>query len=203
MAYVIACGDEGVQINVGTRLGFVGAGFKAPEFEKVLPLLKKVCGSEICVVASQENDWIKAQLDLASWEQVNASTQQHVQAMADQFGLLYAGYLPFADPKQLEHTIKGHMVRPHKVHIATKICFTLGGGEQKYNLGNYVISADWIAKASIELIKAALEPQIAFYTQLNRGEELKRVIELGGELGEEVAKANHKKLIEAGIVAAE
>jgi len=39
MPYVITCGDEGVQINQGTRLGIVGAGFRVPHFSKIVKAL--------------------------------------------------------------------------------------------------------------------------------------------------------------------
>lgn len=200
MSYVIACGDEGVQLNQGTRLGFAGSGLQLAGFSEVVPILKKLFGAELAVVANQENEWLKIQLDLENWEQVNASAQQQIEALADREGLLYAGYLPFADPKQLEHGIRGHMVRPQGIHIANKICFTLGGGEQKYNLGNFVISADWVAQASPKLVKQVIEPQIEFYTKLSGGSALK-VFEEGGELGEEVAKKNRQMLEKIGITA--
>jgi len=201
MAYVITCGDEGVQINEGRRIGVLGVGFRLDGFSEVLKYLKKTLGEDLRVVSNEENDWIKEQLDLGNWEQVNASSQQHIEALADQEGLLYSGYLPFSDPRQLQHEIRGHMVRPHAIHIANKICFTLGGGEQVYNLGNFVVSADWIADAPLALVKSFLNAQVAFYTKLSKGEELKLVFEEGGELGPEVAKKNRAKLEKAGFVA--
>ena len=47
MAYVITCGDEGVQINEGTRLGVVGSGFNLDGFSKVVKLLKKQFGKDL------------------------------------------------------------------------------------------------------------------------------------------------------------
>jgi hypothetical protein len=200
MAYVIACGDEGVQINEGTRLAFAGAGFRMDGFSDVIPLLKKIFSDDIRIASNQESDWMKSKLELKSWEQVNASAQQHIEALADREGLLYAGYFPFADPKQLHHDIKGHMVRPQGVHIANKICFTLSGGEQTYNLGNYVISADWVSQAPVELVRTVIEPQIAFYEQLNGGKPLIRVVEEKGALGEEAAAANKAVLANLGFI---
>lgn len=194
MAYVISCGDEGVQINEGTRIAIVGSGFRLDGASEVFTILKKVLGEELRMASNEESDWIKSQLDLVNWEQVNAMSQQHIQALADREGVLYAGYLPFADPKQLEHDIKGHMVRPHAVHIANKICFTLGGGEQKYNLGQFVISADWVAAAKPALITQVIQPQIEFYTKLAGGRELPFVCEVGGALGEEIANKNKAAL---------
>jgi hypothetical protein len=190
MAYVITCGDEGVQINEGRRLGVVGCGFRLEGFSELVSLLKQVCGNEIRVAVNEECDWLKHKLDLVNWEQVNAMAQQQIQALADLEGLLYAGYLPFTDPKELKHEIKGHMVRPHKVHIANTISFTLGGGEQKFHLGHYVISADWVHLAKPDFVKKIIEPQIEFYTKLNKGEKLNVVFEEGGDLGPDIAAKN-------------
>jgi hypothetical protein len=195
MVYVITCGDEGVQINEGTRVAVVGAGFRLENFSEVVKALKKTFGDDLRIAASEENDWLKEQLSLSNWEQVNASAQQHIGAVADQEGLLYSGYLPFSDPKQLKHEVKGHMVRPHAIHIANKICLTVGGGEQKYNLGHYVISADWVANADSKLVKQVLDAQIAFYTKLNGGNALPIELEETGELGEE-AVAKNKAVLE-------
>lgn len=200
MPFVITCGDEGVQINEGTRIGILGAGFRLEGFSEVVKHLKKVLGKDLRIAASEENDWIKQQLDLSTWEQVTASAQQQIQALADQEKLLYAGFLPFADPKNLEHDIRGHMVRPHGIHIANKICLTLGGGEQTYNLGNYVISADWVAEAPTELVKAFIGTQIEFYKKLAKNDELLIVLEEAGELSEAVAAENKKALEKAGII---
>lgn len=199
MSYVIACGDEGVQINEGTRLGVVGAGFRVEGFSQVVKILKKLFGKEIALAASQENDWIKAQLDLATWQQVDASAQQHIQALADKEKLHYAGYLPFSDPKQLNHGIKGHMVRPHGIHIANKVCLTLGGGEQTFNLGNYVISADWVAQADPDLVASFIGTQIEFYTKLAK-QDLQIVVEEAGELGADIAAQNKAMLHQVGIL---
>lgn len=196
--YVITCGDEGVQVNEGRRLAFVGAGFQLKGFSEVVKILKKTLDMELRVVSSQENDWIKQQLELQNWQQVNAMMQQHIAALADKEGLLYAGYLPFTDPRKLEHDIKGHMVRPHNVHIANKICFTLGGGEQVYNLGQFQISADWVAQAPKALVKEVILPQIEFYKALAK-RDLPFVFETRGELGEAVAAKNKAALEAAGI----
>lgn len=198
MVYVITCGDEGVQINEGTRVAVVGAGFRLEGFSEVVKALKKTFGDDLRIAASEENDWLKEQLKLSNWEQVNASAQQHISAVADQEGLLYSGYLPFTDPKQLKHEVKGHMVRPHAIHIANKICMTVGGGEQKYNLGHYVISADWVANADAKLVKQVLDAQIAFYTKLNGGNALPIELEETGELGEEAVAKNKAVLQKLG-----
>jgi hypothetical protein len=200
MSYVITCGDEGVQLNQGTRLGVVGAGFQLDHFSDLIKGLKKVISDEIFLVASEENDWVKKHLDLANWEQTNASFQQHAQALADKEKVIYAGFLPFADPKALEKGIKGHMVRPHGIHIANKICFTLAGGEQTYNLGSYVISAEWVSQVKPEIAKEILKTQVDFYTSLAK-QPLKVIFEEKGELGEKVAEANKKALEKLGYKA--
>lgn len=196
--YVITCGDEGVQVNAGTRLAFVGSGYELPGFPDVVKILKKLLGTKLYIVSSQENDWIKEKMDLSDWEQTNASAQQKVEAMADQLKLQYAGFLPFSDPKKLKYEVKGHMVRPKKVHVANKICFTLGGGEQTYNLGCYQISADWVAGAPKKLVEQVILPQIKFYEKL-AGRKLSLVYEMSGALGEKLAQKNLKALQKIGV----
>jgi hypothetical protein len=197
MPYVITCGDEGVQINEGTRLGIVGAGFRLEGFSQVVKALKKALGADLRIAASEENAWIKSTLNLSEWDQVNASMQQHIEALADREKLLYSGSLDFTDPRKLEHDIKGHMVRPHGIHIANKICFTLAGGEQKFNLGCYVISAEWVSSVSPDVAKNFIKAQVDFYTALAK-KELMIVFEEGGELGAEVAQKNRAVLEEMG-----
>ena len=194
MAFVITCGDEGVQINEGTRLAFIGAGVKLDGFSEVVPLLQAQFGADLRIATSEENDWVRSQLSLATYEQADASMQQHAEVLADRHQLLYSGFIPFTDPKVLEHDIKAHMVRPHGIHIANKICFTLGGGEQTFNLGCYVISADWVAGAPAKLVKQVIEPQIEFYKKLAK-RDLAFVFELGGVLGEEAAAKNKAALL--------
>lgn len=196
--YVITCGDEGVQINAGTRLAFAGAGFELDGFSEVVKILKKLFGSKLHIVASQENDWLKQKMNLSDWDQTNASFQQQVEALADQEKLLYAGYLPFTDPKKLKYNIKGHMVRPKKVHVANKICFTLGGGEQTYNLGCYQISADWAGSAPKKLVEKVILPQVEFYKKLSGG-KLQLVYEMGGELSDKLSEKNLKALQKIGL----
>jgi hypothetical protein len=185
-------------MNAGTRLGIVGAGFRLEHFSEVAQILKKIFGKDLAIASSEENDWVKQTLNVAEWDQADASMQQHVEAMADREKLIYAGHLAFTDPRELKQGIKGHMVRPHGVHVANKICFTLGGGEQKYNLGCYVISADWVAEATPKMVKEFILPQIEFYKKLSK-KDLLFVFETGGELGEAVAEKNRAMLAKAGI----
>lgn len=200
MVYVITCGDEGVQINEGTRLAVVGAGVRFPKFSDVVTAIKKTFGDDIRLASSEENDWVKEQLKLSNWEQVNASVQQHTEALADQEKLLYSGYLPFSDPRQLKNEVKGHMVRPHGIHIANKICMTIGGGEQTYNLGHYVISADWVEQADSKLVKEVMDAQIKFYSKLSGGKELPIELEEEGELDEAVKEKNKAVLKKLGYI---
>lgn len=194
MAYVITCGDEGVQINEGTRLGFAGSGFRLEGFDEAVKILRKIIDEPIRVVSSAENAWMRHQLDLSNWEQVDASVQQHIQALAEKNDLLYSGFIPFADPKALKHDIKGHMVRPRDMHLANKIAFTVGGGEQTYNLGCFLISADWVGEAGEALVRKVLEPQIDFYTKLVKAEKLQFVFEEAGALSDEIKEKNKAML---------
>ncbi len=198
--FVIADGDEGVQLNRGRRLAILGSGFHLPHFSKVAKLLKKLFGPKIVLTSSAENAWFKKIFDLDDWQQVDATSKQHVEALADKVGLDYAGFLPFTDPRKLKYDIKGHMVRPHDVHLASKICFTLGGGEQTYNLGHFVISADWVHLVSDKIAREFIQPQIEFYTQLIGAEKLTRVYELEGELDEKIAQKNLQKLKKLGLI---
>jgi len=126
--------------------------------------------------------------------------QQHIEALADQNGLLYAGIAPFADPRQLKHDIKGHMVRPKGIHIANNICFTLAGGEQTYHLGHYVISAEWVSSVDKELAKEFITTQVEFYKKQAKM-DLDFVFENEGDLGKEMAEKNQKVLEELGFKA--
>ncbi|MEN8253222.1 MAG: hypothetical protein ABFQ62_02505 [Patescibacteria group bacterium] len=199
MPYVITCGDDGVQVNVGTRLGVVGVGLEFDSFSIILKAMKKTFQDDLRVVASGENDWVKEKFKLDDYGQADATMQQQAEAMSDKEGLLYSGFFPFADPKQLKHDIKGHMVRPKNVHIANKISFTMGGGEQTYSLGHYVISADWLHKAPKKEIKKAIMDQVNFYQKLAGKTKLQFVFELGGELDEKIAAKNKKLLEGIGI----
>jgi len=198
MSYVIACGDEGVQINEGSRLGILGAGFSLPHLEKIIKTLKKLLGSELMVAANEENAWIREKLDLATWEQTNASAQQHLQVLADQHGLKYAGFLPFSDPQELAHGIKGHMVRPPKMHLANKIQFTLAGGEQTFNLGQFVISAEWVSAVDKKVAQEFIDAQVEFYQKLTGAKKLIFVFEEEGKLGKDLAAKNRKVLADLG-----
>lgn len=203
MTYVITCGDEGVQVNEGTRLAVVGAGLDLPGFSDIVKVLKKQLGDELRIAATEENAWVKAKLNLNTWEQVNASGQQQIEALADREGLLYAGSLPFADPQELKHGIKGHMVRPHGIHIATKITFTLDGGEQKYHLGQFLISAEWVSELPFKQAQELIKTQVEHYQSLSGDNELAFTVQQGGALGEELAAKNKAVLAKMGYIFAE
>ena len=199
MPYVITCGDEGVQVNEGTRLGVVGAGIRFEGFSQLVTALKKVLADkDIRLAASAENDWIKQQFALDTFEQADATMQQHAEAVADEEKLLYAGFMPFSDPKELKHDIKGHMVRPKGIHVANQICFTLAGGEQTYNLGKYLISAEWVSEVEPKLAKQLIQTQVDFYTKL-AGQDLTITFEEEGELGTDVAAKNKAVLEKMGF----
>ncbi|MBD3279577.1 MAG: hypothetical protein GF390_02590 [Candidatus Pacebacteria bacterium] len=198
--YVITCGDEGVQLNEGQRIAFAGAGLKLPGFAQAVKILKKLLKADLHIAANQENAWVKEKFQLSRWEEVDATMQQQVEALADKQDLKYVGLLPFADPKELIDGVKGHMVRPKEIHIATGISFTLGGGEKTYNLGFYQISADWVSKAPLDLVKKVITPQVEFYQQLaGKKRQLKYDFQTKGVLDEDLAKANKVVLAKLGI----
>jgi len=199
MSYVITCGDEGVQINTGTRLAMVGAGIKVENFDHVLDAWKKLFGQEICIASSAENDWVKQQFGLNTFEQADATMQQYAAALADTNKLLYTGFLPFADPKDLDHGIRGHMVRPQGMHLANKICFTLAGGEQVYNLGQYLISVEWAHLVDKKIAKQVIQTQVDYYNRL-AGQPLQTITQEDGELGAEIAAQNKAILVELGFL---
>ncbi len=200
MPYVITCGDEGVQVNEGTRLGVVGAGIRLDGFSQLVTALKKVLGEDIRLASSAENDWIKQQFNLNTFEQADATMQQYAELVADEEKLLYVGFMPFSDPKELKHEIKGHMVRPKGIHVANQICFTLAGGEQTYNLGKYLISAEWVSEVEPKLAKQLIQTQVDFYTKL-AGQDLTITFEEDGELGADVAAKNKAVLEKMGFSA--
>jgi hypothetical protein len=206
---VIADGDEGVQLNHGRRFAFLGSGFRLAYFSQVVDALQKTIlnnfpkeqkDKKLKIAASEENAWFKQELNLNDWDETNASTQQHLAALADQLKLEYVGILPFADPKELEAGVKGHMVRPHNMHLANQVCFTIGGGEEVYNLGQYLISADWLVdftnngKKNMSQAKELLKIQLDFYQSLAGDTKLKILIEEKGPFSKDLSKKNHQIL---------
>jgi hypothetical protein len=206
---VIADGDEGVQLNHGRRFSFLGSGFRLPHFSQVVEALQKTIvdnfpqeqsDKKLKIAASEENAWFKKELKLNDWNETNASAQQHLAALADKLKIEYVGILPFADPKELESGVRGHMVRPHNMHLANQACFTIAGGEETYNLGQYLISADWLAdftsngKKNLSQAKEILLTQLDFYQNLAGEVKLKVLIESQGPFSEELSKKNHQVL---------
>lgn len=207
--FVITCGDEGVQINHGRRFAFAGAGLRLVGFEQALSALRQVLEQEgfgdqakqLAIAASEENSYAKQVLELNDFEEANASMQQHLQVLAKKYDLRYAGILPFADPLELDAEVKGHMVRPKGIHIANKICFTLAGGEQTYNLGQYLISADWLSVVDLTAAKELLAAQVAFYEGL-AGRKLSIVHTTEGIFQEATVDSNLKILQDLGYTVA-
>lgn len=196
--YVITDGDEGVQINDGTRLGFAGAGYELAGFSEAVKILKKLLTKKIRLASSAQSAWMQEKLELDDWQQVDAMAQQKLHALAEQEKLMYAGFLPFEDPQEVKHGIKGHMVRPKGIHLANKICFTFGGGEKVYNLGQFLISADWVSEADPQLVEDCIMQQVEFYQNMSSA-DLKLVYQTGGILGEEKALKNKAVIEELGV----
>jgi len=209
MPLVIADGDEGVQLNHGRRFAFLGSGFRLPHFSQIIKSLQKVIDNnfpkeqvekKLKIAASEENAWFKEKLALNDWDEANASTQQYLEALADQLKIQYVGILPFADPKELKAEVKGHMVRPHNMHLANQVCFTIAGGEEVYNLGQYLISADWLAdftnngKKNMTEAKEFLKNQVDFYQSLAGDNKLKVLIEKQGPFEQKLVEKNQEIL---------
>ena len=207
MPLVIAAADEGVQLNHGRRFAFVGAGFRLPHISAVLVALAKTIDQhfpaeqkdkKLKIAASEENAWFKQTLKLNDWDETNASMQQHLAALAEQEQLEYVGILPFADPQELAGAVKGHMVRPHNLHLANKVCLTIAGGEQTYNLGQYLLSVDWLAeftkhgKQKLKEAKELVQAQLTYLRELNHGKDLPTVIEDQGPLSSQLVEENRQ-----------
>ncbi len=198
LQYIIACGDEGVRVSGATRLGVVGAGAKLPHIDELYKAIKKIY-PQVGVFANQENDWIKQQLALSDYESADASMQQHIAALCDLQDVKYLGNIEFVDPVEFGDGVKAHMVRPHGIHVAKQISLTIGGGEQKFNLGNFVVSADWVSGVKPEVAKEILQTEIEFYRAL-RKKELPIVVEDGGELSDEMKAKNREVLQNIGLI---
>jgi hypothetical protein len=209
MPLVVADGDEGVQLNHGRRFAFLGAGFRLNHFSEIIKSLQKVINDnfpqeqqdkKLKIAASEENAWFKEKLELNDWDEANASAQQHLAALADQLKMDYVGILPFADPKELKLEVKGHMVRPHNMHLANQVCFTIAGGEEVYNLGQYLICADWLVdftnngKKNMAEAKEFLQTQLDFYQSLAGDNKLKVLVEEQGPFESKLVEKNRQIL---------
>jgi hypothetical protein len=199
MPFILTCGDEGVQINQGTRLAIAGAGLDLPGNDQIVAALQKLLGEKLHLAASAENDWTKQHFQLDTYEQADATMQQQLAAAADRWGVEYVGFIPFADPEELVPGIKAHMVRPQGIHIANKICFTLAGGEQTYNLGQFLISAEWVHAVDKETARTAIAAQVEYYRSLAGGQDLSFITQSEGVLGSDIADKNLKLLQEFGF----
>lgn len=190
---VLASCDEGLQLNEGFRLGFVGAGLGVDNFDQVLKALKKVLQVEkLNIVSSQDDDF--------HIKRVPNIKKQHVfikdkfDFFAGKYNLDYVGHLDFKEPQNLKNGVKGHMVRPVGIHVAQNICFTLGGGERTYDLGNFVFSAEWVSLVDYDLAKEVMIKQIEFVKKLAFG-KLNFIFQQEGDLSEDLVEKN-KKIME-------
>ena len=186
MTKIISSSDEGVQLNVGTRLGFLGSGYQLPHFETAVKILKKYFAKDLKIASNQEDDWLLDKLESKN-PNLYRST---IETLGKKNKLDYIGQLDFGDPRLMDDEIsKGHLVRPPKVHIGDTICFTCGGGEQTFNLRNFVVSADFASQMPAKALKALLTTQIDFCTKLI-GHTPNFTWELDGELGKDLATKN-------------
>jgi hypothetical protein len=160
---------------------------------------KKVCSRELFIFANEENDCVKQLLELPDWETTNASMEQQIAALADREKLKYAGLIAFVDPVDFGQGIKAHMVRPHGVHVAKRLSLTVGGGEQTFNLGNFVLSAEWVGSVKPEIARAVLTAQREHLQSLVR-KPLEVVVELDGPLSDAVKQKNFAVLRDLGFL---
>lgn len=189
---VIATGDEGLQLNCGVRFGFAGSGYDLPHFEEAVKILKKYLPQDLVLVSMQEDDWMSEKL---ATKNPNLY-QETLEKFAKKHKVKYVGQLDYGDPRDLSDGVtRGHIVRPQKIHVADRICFTTGGGEQVYNLREFVISADYIFGLKKKQAQEILQPQIEFYQKL-AGRPLKFTMETKGVLDEKLASKNQKLLEE-------
>ena len=186
--YVITGTDEGIQLNAGVRLGFAGAGLELAGFEMALQILKESLpleGAKITVLSSQEDKW----QDDAVGGRNQTAVREKFEDFAEKNGLEYLGHLDFGDPKPYSDEVKGHLVRPPKIHVADTVCLSCGGGEQVFNLRHYVLSADWLFKADQTKAKALLKKEFE-YCQEVAGKKLKVDYEIAGDLDPKIAAIN-------------
>ena len=187
---VIASGDEGLQINNGVRFAFVGSGYQLPGFAEALAVLRKTVTQPLVLASMQEDDWLSEKL-----QSKNPNLyQETLKAWAEENQLSYVGQFDYGDPRDLDDGVtRGHIVRPPKIHVADQICFTLGGGEQTFNLRQVVISADYVYGLQLEQVKQIIGQQVDFYQQL-LGKKLKAQIDDSGPLPDELKKRNQNAL---------
>ena len=190
LPYVITGVDEGIQLNSGVRLAFAGCGMGLDGFEMALKILKKelpleATGEGLTMLSSQEDEWQDDYLESRN----PVTVKEKFEEWATKCGVKYVGNLDFGDPKPYTEAIKGHLVRPPKIHVADTICLSCGGGEQVFNLRHYVLSADWLFKADQKKAKELIAAEIA-YCEKVAGKKLKFEYEIEGDLDPKIAAIN-------------
>jgi len=186
---VIASGDEGLQLNSGRRLAFVGAGYGLDYFDLAVKALTADLGSHPVLISAQEDDWLAAKLESKN----QAIYDEKLREFAAGAGLDYAGQIDFGDPKDLTDGVRGHLVRPPKIHVAEQICLTVGGGEQVYSLRQFVISADYAHALRSDQVQALIGTQIDYYNHLV-GKKLRVVMSDEGNMSDKLKIANKAKV---------
>ncbi|MBQ6449864.1 hypothetical protein IJJ08_03090 [bacterium] len=186
---VITSGDEGLQLNSGCRLGFVGSGFQLSHFESALKVLRQLFASSLCLASAQEDDWLERQLQSRN----QSFFAEKLTAFAQQQGLAYVGQFDYGDPKDLEAGVRGHLVRPPKIHVAEGITLTIGGGEQTYSLERCVICADFAHGLDLPVLRELMISQIDFYREIV-GAHLPVSVSDEGNLSPELKLANRQAL---------
>ncbi len=188
---VIASGDEGLQLNVGTRFGFVGSGWDLPHFDQAIKTLQKKLPEPLVLASIQEDDWLNEKLQTKNPNLY----QEKLQQFATDHHLAYIGQLDYGDPRDLSDGVtRGHLVRPPKIHVADQICFTTGGGEQQFNLRQIMISADYLFGLKSAAAAEIIGLQIKFYQKII-GRPLKFSFETAGILGENLSQKNYQALL--------
>ena len=198
--YVIASIDEGIQLNAGIRLGFIGGGLGLEGATQALEAWKKVVQkaqldtSKLYLLSSQEDEW---QDEAIKSRNINIISTK-MKKWAKEIGAIYAGQLEFGDPREYISAkkeflgVRGHLVRPPKIHVATGITLTCGGGEENFDLRNYVISADWLLGMSDKkLATKILQTEVEYCRNIAK-RELPLQYDLEGAFGQKIAEQNHK-----------
>lgn len=187
---VISSSDEGLQLNFGVRFGFTGSGYNLPHFSQAIQALQKKLPQPLVLASLQEDDWLAHQLSSK-----NPNLYQETLAkFANKHGLDYVGQFDYGDPRDLNDNLtRGHIVRPQKIHVADQICFTLGGGEQTFNLRQIIISADYLFALTPKQGLEIIGEQVNFYRQL-LGNKLKFTQETTGILAPSLVDKNQEKL---------
>ncbi|MDO5561366.1 MAG: hypothetical protein Q4G02_01150 [bacterium] len=183
---VITSGDEGVQLNSGVRFAFVGSGYDLPYFPQALKALQKLFKQDFVLASVQEDDWMAKKLSSRNPNLYQTTLEK----LAKKNKLAYVGQFDYGDPRDLnDSSTRGHIVRPQKIHVADQVIFTLGGGEQNFNLRKFVISADYVANLPIAQAEAIIKAQVDFYQTLTK-KPLNFSYETEGSLDEKTKVAN-------------